>query len=312
MTQIALVVPCYNEVDALPATHGQLRELLQSLIDEGSISEESRIYYVDDGSQDGTWPLIQGLAARDPLAEGIKLSRNYGHQNALLAGLMQASGDAVITIDADLQDDIQAIPRMLRKLESGHEVVYGVRSSRERDAPFKRYTALGFYRFMKLMGAEVVTNHGDFRLLSRRAIEELRHYREANLFLRGMIPLLGFKSGRVLYERKERTAGESKYPLRRMLGFALDGLTSFSMLPLRLIGVMGLVIFLVTSAMSAWVLFVTLFTNDNVPGWTSTVLPTYFLGGVQILCLGVIGEYLGKIYGEIKARPRYIIERTTQ
>ncbi len=311
MTRLSLVIPCYNESAVLTDTHARLSKLMQDLIASQQISSDSQIHYVDDGSKDATWALIQELASRDKLVVGIKLSRNYGHQNALLAGLMHAAGDAVITLDADLQDDLEAIPQMLKNFAAGDEVVYGIRRNRSQDSLFKRSSALAFYLFMKLMGTEVVSNHGDFRLLSRRAIEELKHYREVNLFLRGMIPLLGFRASSVLYDRQSRAAGESKYPLRRMLGFALDGMTSFSMVPLRLIGVMGLLIFLITSFMSAWVLAVTLFTDNNVPGWTSTVLPTYFLGGVQILCLGVIGEYLGKIYGELKARPRYIIEGTT-
>lgn len=312
MKQLALVVPCYNEAEVLHDTHVQLISLLKDMIEQGRISNDSYIYYVDDGSKDTTWSLIQAIADQDSHAIGIKLSRNCGHQRALLAGLLNAEGDAVVTIDADLQDDIHAIPKMLDEYTSGHDVVLGVRKGRETDSFFKRQTALAFYRFMHIMGAEVVDNHADFRLLSRRAIEHLQDFKETNLFLRGIVPLLGFPTARVYYNRLERMAGDSKYPIKRMLSFALDGVTSFSMVPLRLIGLMGLIIFLITSAMSSWVLAVALFGDSAVPGWASTVLPTYFLGGIQIFCIGVIGEYLGKIYGELKSRPRYIIEKTTR
>ncbi|MGJ8668086.1 MAG: glycosyltransferase family 2 protein [Oceanococcus sp.] len=312
MKQLALVVPCYNEAEVLHDTHAQLLGLMKQMMDEGRISRDSHIYYVDDGSKDATWPLIDEISEQDSLAIGIKLSRNCGHQRALLAGIFTAEGDAVVTIDADLQDDIRAIPKMLNEYKSGHDVVLGVRQGRETDSLFKRQTALAFYRFMHLMGAEVVDNHADFRLLSRRAIDHLKEFKETNLFLRGIVPLLGFPTAKVFYDRHERMAGESKYPIKRMLSFALDGVTSFSMVPLRLIGLMGFTIFGITSVMSAWVLAIALFGDSAVPGWASTVLPTYFLGGIQIFCLGVIGEYLGKIYGELKARPRFIIEKTTR
>lgn len=313
MKQLAIVVPCYNEEEVLSQTHAQLTALLQRMIESGQVSDDSRIYYVDDGSRDGTWPLIEQLSsAPDARVIGIKLSRNCGHQRALLAGVLNAEADAIITVDADLQDDISVIPQMIEAYADGHDVVYGVRRSRQSDSAFKRRTALGFYRFMHLMGAEVVDNHADFRLLSRRAVDHLQAFRETNLFLRGIIPLLGFPSTRVYYDRHERPAGESKYPVKRMLSFALDGITSFSMVPLRAIAIMGVVIFALTSLMSVWVLAVALFGDSAVPGWASTVLPTYFLGGIQILCLGVIGEYLGKIYGELKARPRFIVEKTTR
>lgn len=312
MKQLALVVPCYNEAEVLRETHARLVEILANLIGDKRISSDSLIYYVDDGSGDATWSLIEELSAAHAHTAGIKLSRNCGHQRALLAGLLHAEGDAIITVDADLQDDLTVIPDMLAAFDQGSDVVYGVREGRESDTAFKRSTALAFYRFMKLMGAEVVDNHADYRLLSRRAIEHLKQFGETNLFLRGIIPLLGFSSDKVYYQRHERHAGISKYPLKRMLSFALDGITSFSMVPLRLIGIMGMAIFCITSAMSAWVLGVALLGNNAVPGWASTVLPTYFLGGVQILCLGVIGEYLGKMYAEIKARPRFIVEKTTR
>lgn len=312
MKQLAIVVPCYNEEEVLADTHGQLVGLLKQMIEAGQCSSDSHIYYVDDGSKDGTWSLIEGISDKDSHTIGIKLSRNCGHQRAVLAGIFNARGDAVITIDADLQDDISVIPDMVKAFDGGHDVVYGVRRNREKDTFFKRQTALGFYRFMHLMGAEVVDNHADFRLLSRRAIAHLEEFKETNLFLRGIIPLLGFPSTQVYYDRHERLAGESKYPIKRMLSFALDGVTSFSMVPLRAIAIMGVIIFGLTSAMSAWVLLTAMFGDRTVPGWASTVLPSYFLGGIQILCLGVIGEYLGKIYAELKARPRFIVEKTTR
>lgn len=309
--QLALVIPCYNEQEVLRDTHRQLRELIDQLIGDGKIAASSHIYFVDDGSTDATWALIETLSKECPHSAGIKLSRNRGHQHALLAGLLTAPGDAIISIDADLQDDISAIPKMLEHLAQGKDVVYGIRRSRQTDTAFKRLSAAAFYRFMHLMGTEVIDNHGDYRLMSRRALEHLREFGEVNLFLRGIIPLLGYPSAEVHYDRHERHAGESKYPLRRMLSLALDGVTSFSIVPLRVISVMGFAIFVLTSLMSAWVLLVALFGDSAVPGWASTVLPSYFLGGVQILCLGVIGEYLGKMYGELKQRPRFIIERRT-
>ena len=308
---LALVVPCYNEQEVLAETHARLRALYAELIDGKRIAGDSRIYFVDDGSGDATWSLIEELAGDCPHSVGIKLSRNRGHQHALLAGLLLAEGDAIISLDADLQDDIRAIPEMLEHFSQGKDVVYGIRRNRGVDTAFKRLSALAFYRFMHLMGTEVIENHADFRLISRRAVDHLREFGEVNLFLRGIIPLLGFPSAEVYYDRHERHAGQSHYPLRRMLSLALDGVTSFSIVPLRVISVMGFVIFALTSLMSTWVLAVAVFGDSAVPGWASTVLPSYFLGGVQILCLGVIGEYLGKMYGELKQRPRFIVETRT-
>lgn len=310
MTLISIVVPCYNEEAVLPETARRLSDLLDVLVRCGKVSSDSLVVYVDDGSRDRTWELIEGLAAGGGRAAGIKLSRNVGHQRALLAGLMTAPGEALISIDADLQDDIAVIERMIDAHRAGDEIVYGVRRQRFTDTPFKRLTARAFYRMMRLLGAEVLEDHADFRLMGRRAIEGLREFREVNLFLRGLVPLIGYRSSLVYYERSERFAGESKYPLRKMLGLALDGVTSLSAFPLRLITYIGLGVFLITVTLSLWTLGAALFTDHTVPGWASTVLPIYFIGGVQILCIGILGEYAGKIYQEVKQRPRYFVAET--
>jgi glycosyltransferase involved in cell wall biosynthesis len=309
MIRLSIVVPCYNEEEVLQETARQLLEVMDGLQSTGRITASSELVFVDDGSRDSTWPLIEEFATQDDRILGVKLSRNRGHQNALLAGLYSASGDAMISIDADLQDDLGAIERMVDRHLDGADVVYGVRSKREQDTWFKRVTAEAFYRTMGWLGAESVDNHADFRLLSRRALEALRRYDEVNLFLRGLVPLLGFRSEIVQYERRKRLAGISKYPLGAMIAFALEGVTSFSVFPLRMITFIGFAIFAATIILSAWVIWVRMFTDTAVPGWASTVLPLFFIGGVQILCLGVIGEYLGKTYQETKRRPRYIIEK---
>jgi len=308
--QLSIVIPCYNEQDVLPITAAQLLVLMQGLMDSGKLSDKSRVYFVDDGSKDQTWQIIETLCSQNTLFKGIKLSRNRGHQNALLAGLFMADGDAVVSIDADLQDDLGAIEKMVDAYAHGYEIVYGVRSKRETDTLFKRLSAEGFYSFMHIMGVDIVHNHADYRLLSKRVLEHLKEFNETNLFLRGMIPMLGFSSTTVYYERAERFAGESKYPLKKMLSFAWDGITSLSVVPLRLITAIGLIIFLLSSAMSVWVVFIKLFTNQAVSGWASTVLPIYFIGGIQLLSIGIVGEYIGKIYLETKSRPRFIIEKT--
>jgi glycosyltransferase involved in cell wall biosynthesis len=308
--RLGIVVPCFNEEEVLPEAARRLTALLDGLIAEERITTCSRVFFVDDGSRDGTWALIEELASINPRVAGIKLSRNRGHQNALLAGLFTAEGDVLVSVDADLQDDIGVIPDMLTQYERGTDVVYGVRKNRSSDSLFKRSTAQGFYRLMSALGAESVYNHADFRLMSYRAIEALKQFREVNLFLRGMVPLVGFKSAIVQYDRSERFAGISKYPLRKMLGLALDAVTSFSVVPLRLITITGFIVFMLSTMMVGWSLWVRLFTDHAVPGWTSTILPIYFLGGLQILCIGIIGEYLGKLYQEAKARPRYIIEKS--
>lgn len=308
MTVLAVVMPCYNEEEVLPETCSRMVALLDRLHAAGKISSESRLYFVDDGSRDRTWEIIDGFVKQELPVIGIKLSRNRGHQNALLAGLFSADGDVIVSIDSDLQDDINAIEEMLDRYLEGCEVVYGVRKRRAKDTFFKRFTAEGFYRLIAMLGAQTVFNHADYRLLSRRVIEALKEYREVNLFLRGIIPLIGYKSAIVYYDRDARFAGESKYPLRKMIGLALDAVTSFSVVPLRFISLLGFLVFLFTAVMSGYVLWIRLFTEIAVPGWASTLLPVYFLGGVQILCLGVIGEYLGKLYSESKARPRFLIE----
>src|SRR5215469_7625879 len=309
--QLAVVVPCFNESEVLPETNRRLVAMLEGLIANGRAARNSRIVYVDDGSRDGTWELIEDLA-RDHhggRVGGIKLSRNCGHQNALLAGLFSVDADVVISVDADLQDDVEVMSEMLQAHLQGAHVVYGVRKDRTRDSAFKRASAQGFYRTIRALGVESVYNHADYRLMSRQAIEALKSFGEVNLFLRGIVPLLGFKSSVVHYSRAERFAGVSKYPLRKMLALALDGVTSFSVVPLRLITMIGFLVFLGSCAMGLWTLWVRLFTSRAVPGWTSTLLPIYFLGGIQILCIGIIGEYLGKVYQETKGRPRYIIEK---
>jgi glycosyltransferase involved in cell wall biosynthesis len=309
LPRLAIVVPCYDEEEALPQTAARLTALLERLRQGARIAVDSRILFVDDGSHDETWRLIEQLSAEDARIGGIKLSRNRGHQNALLAGLFTADGDVLVSVDADLQDDIEIIEEMLKQHARGAHVVYGVRDNRASDGVFKRASALGFYRMIRALGVESVYNHADFRLLSRRAVDALKDFGEVNLFLRGIVPLIGFKSSVVYYTRSERVAGISKYPLHRMLALALDAVTSFSVVPLRLISALGVLVFLFSAGMGAYTLWVRLFTERAVPGWTSTLLPIYALGGLQILSVGILGEYLGKVYQETKRRPRYIIEK---
>ncbi len=305
-----VVVPCYNEQEVLPETSKRLKAKMTALMESGRIDEKSRMMLVNDGSRDRTWTMIEELHESDPLFAGVKLSRNRGHQNALLAGLMTAKEDADVTIsmDADLQDDIDAIDRFLDEFEKGNDVVYGVRSERKTDTAFKRMTAEGFYKLMKALGVDTVFNHADYRLLSRRALEGLAGYREVNLFLRGMVPLVGYKSSTVMYERHERFAGESKYPFKKMLALALDGITSLSVKPIRLILGLGVIIFLFSLVMLLYAL-ISKWTGHADTGWTSILASIWMIGGIQLLCLGVIGEYIGKIYSETKQRPRYIIEK---
>jgi glycosyltransferase involved in cell wall biosynthesis len=307
--ELSIVIPCYNEEEVLPETVRRLHALLQDLAAKGEITRTTRVFLVDDGSRDSTWPMIERFAEQYAFIRGIKLSRNHGHQNALLAGLLSAQGDAIISLDADLQDDLRVIETMLDHYRRGAHVVYGVRRSRHTDSFFKRFTAQSYYKLLAWMGVSTVYNHADYRLMSRRAIETLRTFPEANLFLRGIIPQLGFSSSVVQYDRGERYAGESKYPLTKMVALAVQGITSFSAAPLRLITALGLVVSILSFLVTLWALWVKFFTTGALPGWASTVLPIYFLGGVQLLCLGVIGEYLAKIYMEIKRRPRYIVEK---
>ena len=306
--KLSVVIPCYNEQEVLPETASRLTKLFERLIEQGKISPSSEVILVDDGSRDATWLLISEIAAGSSWIRGIKLSRNKGHQTALLAGLFDAAGDAVISIDADLQDDVDAMQQMIDAFLKGSDIVYGVRKRRDSDTAFKRHTAEGYYRLLSALGVEVVFNHADYRLLSRRALEALKQYPESNLFLRGIVPQLGYPSSIVYYDRTERFAGESKYPLRKMLAFAWQGITSFSPAPLRAITGIGLVISIGSFAVAAWALWVRLFSDSTVPGWASTVIPMYFLGGIQLLSLGIIGEYLAKIYAESKHRPAFFIE----
>lgn len=308
--KLAIVIPCYNEEAVLPETSRRLALLLSELVAADSISQGSYVLFVDDGSRDATWSIIEKLAAENGCFRGLKLSRNRGHQTALIAGLFAAEGDAIVSVDADLQDDLQAIDQMVMAFKAGADVVYGVRKRRETDTFFKRFTAEGYYRLLENLGVEIVFNHADYRLLSRRAIDALHQFEERNLFLRGIIPQLGFPSSIVYYDRAERFAGESKYPLKKMLAFAWQGITSFSAAPLRAITGIGILISLGSFLVAAWALWIRFFSDSAVPGWTSTVVPMYFLGGVQLLCIGVIGEYLAKIYVEVKRRPHYFIEKT--
>ena len=308
--KLGIVVPCYNEEEVLHETAKRLQVLVSRLIVAGKISADSKIFFVDDGSRDRTWSLIEELSRQSSAVAGIKLSRNRGHQNALIAGLFTADGDVLVSIDADLQDDIDVIEQMVDEHRRGMDIVYGVRKKRDSDTFFKRFTAETFYRLIRQLGAESIHNHADYRLMSRRAIEGLRRFDEVNLFLRGIVPLIGYPSSIVYYDRRERFAGESKYPLKRMIGLALDAVTSFSVVPLRIITLTGFIVFAGTMLMSAWILWIKIFTDQAVPGWASTVLPLYFIGGIQILCIGVLGEYLGKVYSEVKARPRFIVEKT--
>lgn len=309
MIQLSIVLPCYNEEAVLPETVKRLIALVDNLCDKKKISPQSRIWFVDDGSRDRTWQLIEDCARKHNVIRGIKLSRNRGHQNALVAGLLNADGDAVISVDADLQDDLGAIESMVDAFAAGNDIVYGVRQNRKKDSFFKRFTAESYYRMLATMGVDLVFNHADYRLMSRRAIEALRSYPEVNLFLRGIIPQLGYPSTSVYYDRAERYAGESKYPLRKMLSFAWQGITSFSVVPLRMITGLGLLISLGSFGVTMWVLGVRLFTNEAIPGWASTVVPIYLLGGIQLLCIGIIGEYQAKIYLETKRRPPFLVDR---
>lgn len=307
-----IVVPCYNEEEALPESTNLLLKKLYYLIQSDKISDESKILLVDDGSKDNTFSIMQAACEKEKHISCLKLSHNRGHQNALLAGLFAAvdnGADMIITIDADLQDDINAIDKMVDEYYQNSDIVYGVRSDRKTDTFFKRTTAQVYYKFMKALGVEIVYNHADFRLMSKRAVEALKKYDEVNLFLRGIVPLLGFRCSTVLYERSARKAGESKYPLKKMISFALDGITSFSVKPIRLITLIGGIIFTISIIMIIYSILAKLFAF-TVQGWTSLICSIWFIGGIQLLSLGIIGEYIGKIYFESKKRPRYNIEKS--
>ncbi len=307
-----IVIPCYNEEKVLPITSGMFLEKINTLAAAGKISPESRVLFVNDGSKDNTWNIITELAAKDEHYIGISQSRNRGHQNAVLAGLMEAKDkcDITISIDCDGQDDINAMDEMVDAYRDGCEVVYGVRSRRDTDTFFKRFTAEGFYHLMNFLGADIVFNHADYRLISSRALQEFANFKEVNIFLRGMVPLVGFKSTSVYYERHERLAGESHYPLKKMLALAFDGITSLSVKPIRFITGLGLIFSVLSFVGVLWAVIASIL-GRTVVGWASTMCIVCFMGGIQLLCLGVIGEYIGKIYLETKARPRYIISERT-
>ncbi|MDE3840781.1 glycosyltransferase [Bacillus methanolicus] len=306
---LTIVVPCYNEEEVLPETFSRLHSLLIDLMHEELVAENSKILFVDDGSKDRTWMLIHKASLKTDLIRGLKLSRNVGHQNALLAGLFtaKASSDCVVSIDADLQDDIFVIREFIQKFNEGYEIVYGVRKKRETDTFFKRNTAQGFYKLMQKMGVNLVYNHADFRLMSRRALQELERFEEVNLFLRGIVPLIGFKSTSVYYGRKERFAGETKYPLKKMLAFAFDGITSFSVTPIRFVLFIGLASFFISLIFGVYFLGLKFF-GQTETGWTSLIASIWLIGGLQLIAIGLVGEYIGKIYKESKRRPRFIID----
>jgi len=310
MAIVYLVVPCYNEEEVLPETAKQLTKKMAEMINVGLCDPASRILFVDDGSSDKTWSLITSLHQNNGLICGVKLAHNRGHQHALFGGLMTARqyADCVISLDADLQDDIGILDQFIQKYHEGCEVVYGVRKKRKTDTLFKRATAQAFYKLMKSLGVDIVYNHADYRLMGRRALEALSGYREVNLFLRGIVPLIGFRSDYIYYDRKERFAGESKYPLKKMLHFAIDGITSFSVKPLKIISNLGILISFL-SVLGLVYALVSKLLNAALPGWTAIVASIWLLGGIQLLCVGVLGEYIGKIYSEVKARPRYVVEK---
>lgn len=310
--RICIVVPCYNEEEVLEQSAERLCEILHRMVEREKIDENSYILLVDDGSRDATWSVIEKLHSAKGEIQAIRLSRNEGHQRALLSGLLHADADAVVSIDADLQDDVDAIEWMVDAWRNGSEVVYGVRCDRSADSPFKRWTAESYYRILRLMGVETVFNHADFRLLGRRPIEALREYPERNLFLRAMVPLLGFQSSIVEYTRGKRLAGESKYPLPKMLALAWQGITSFSATPLRTITLIGFAVSLVSVALALWAFWKALFTESVVPGWASIIVPLSLLGGVNLFCMGIVGEYMAKIYLEVKGRPRYVIAQSLE
>jgi len=307
---LSIVVPCFNEQEVLPATGPRLRQLLENLIAAGKASPHSRVVFVDDGSSDNTWDVIEEFCRESNLYSGIALSRNFGHQSAVLAGITTAGGDAVVSIDADLQDDESSIEEMLDFYAKGCDVVYGVRRQRDADTLFKRLTASFFYRLMNALGAETVYNHADFRLLSRRAVMALANFRESSLFLRGIIPLLGFRRASVFYDRRARHAGETKYSLRKMLALTFSAITAFSNLPLRLISLVAGISTVGVVGVICWVLWVRIFTTYGVPGWASSVLPILFVGAVNLLATAIVGEYLARVFSEVKARPRFLVAET--
>jgi glycosyltransferase involved in cell wall biosynthesis len=309
---LSLVVPCYNEAETLPDTVRQLTLVLEELIENKQVDRTSYLCFVDDGSIDGTWELIKKYASINEKVKGLKLSNNVGHQGALYAGIEHAidTSNCIVTIDADLQDDQTVITQMLERYKEGFEVVFGVRDNRKTDSFFKRVAAQFFYKLMLFMGVKIVYNHADFRLLGHKAANSFLQFKERNIFIRGVIPLVGFKNTNVYFTRKERNTGESKYPFSKMFSFAWEGITSFSIVPLKLITSIGFIIFLLSIIMGFYSFYIVLFTDRAIQGWASTIIPIYFLGGIQLLSIGIIGEYIGKIYKEVKNRPRYLVEET--
>lgn len=309
--KLIIVIPCYNEEAMLEITIEKLHDKMKSIIDKNIVSADSRVMFVDDGSKDKTWSIIKTACENDSLFSGVKLAHNRGHQNALMAGMMHAKDkcDCIISMDADLQDDIDAIEKFIEEFNNGCDIVYGVRDSRKTDTAFKRKTARLYYKLMSLAGAEIVYDHADYRLMSNKALNALECYRETNLFLRGIVPSLGYKVGYVYYDRKAREAGESKYPLKKMIEFAFEGITSFTVKPLRLISILGF-LFSIMSCAGLLYALISHFCGYTVKGWTAIVCSIWLLGGVLMLCIGVLGEYIGKIYFEVKQRPRYIIDET--
>ncbi|MCQ2009536.1 glycosyltransferase family 2 protein [Sporolactobacillus sp. STSJ-5] len=309
---LTIVVPCYNEEQVLHETTRELTRIMKELVEKNKIDQNSSILFVDDGSKDSTWRILEENHEINPYVQGIKLSRNFGHQGALIAGLetSQNYSDCVVSIDADLQDDVNAILEFIDKYHEGYDIVYGVRDKRDTDTPFKRNTALAFYKIMSNLGVNLVPNHADFRLISKRALSEFVKYQEENLFIRGIVPLLGFKQTKVYYNRKERFAGESKYPLKKMLSFALDGITSFSVVPIKLVTAFGFFLVLFGMGIAGYSLIEKLL-EHTISGWTSLMISIWIVGGMQLIAIGIIGEYVGKIFKETKHRPRYTIEKNT-
>ncbi|MFC1669728.1 glycosyltransferase family 2 protein [Spirochaetota bacterium] len=307
--KLCILIPCYNEEEIIKYSSGKLFKILTSLVSKKKILKSSYLCFVDDGSIDKTWELIKEIGKKNKSIKGLKLSRNYGHQSALLAGLLtqKDKSDCVITIDADLQDDVSVIEDMIDEYYKGNSIVYGIRKSRDVDSVFKRFTAQFFYKLLNFLKVKTVYNHADFRLTDKKILNELSKFNEVNLYLRGLFPLIGLKSSSVYYERKKRTAGITKYPFRKMLLFAWDGITSFSFSPMRLILLLGVFIFIISSSFGLWAIIL-LIIGKSIPGWASTVIPIYFFGGLQLMCIGILGEYIGKIYAETKSRPRYIID----
>ncbi|MCD8351561.1 MAG: glycosyltransferase family 2 protein [Planctomycetaceae bacterium] len=308
---VSIVVPCYFEEDALVQTIPTLANFLAARVEEGLASPQSEIIFIDDGSADGTWDRICAAHAKSHVIKGIRLAANAGHQNALLAGYEQARGQFIISIDADLQDDVEVMRDMLVDARNGVDIVYGVREARNTDTFFKRFTAEGFYKLMALFGVDLVFNHADYRGMSRRALNALLQYREKSLFLRGLVPKLGFRTSKVFYNRKERSAGETKYPLRKMLAFAIHGITSTSFVPLRIVTLLGLGLFLFSMVVLGWIIWIKFFTERAIPGWASTLIPQTVFSGMQLLCLGIIGEYMAVIFNEVKDRPRFHVAEIT-